>query len=82
MCEVELIGGGERKHDGPVYFNQNYESMRGYKVTGDGKPVRCVEADVRCNLIRVLDPKGKIMWMLDGVLVQTTILRGYVEITE
>lgn len=81
MEDIVLIGGGVRK-DGPAYFNANFEEHVNMRVTLDSSPVKCVEADIRCNLVRILDPKGKQRWMLGSEVVDTTILRGFVEITE
>lgn len=81
MEEVTLIGGGVRK-DGPVYFNLNFEEHVNMRVTLDSQPVKCVEADIRCSLVRIIDPKGNVGWMLGNEIIKTTILRGFVEITE
>lgn len=81
MGEITLIGGGTRK-DGPVYFNSNFEEHVNMRVTLDSQPVACLEADTRCSLVRIADPKGNSGWMLGDKIVKSTILRGFVEITE
>lgn len=78
---IELIGGGERA-DGPNYFNMNFESHGNFSVKLDNSQCQCLEADVNCSLVRISDPKGREMWMLGDKIIPTTILRGFVEISE